>query len=730
MNTHYKISQSTLFLKQKLLLMLLCLAGVANAQLSGSYTINSASATSGTNFNNWYDLATTLTSKGVSGAVTVTVQTDITSATQPVFGAISGASSTNTITIDGGSKIYTYSGSYEAISFNGADYVTIKNAVIRNSTTGAYAGLIRFTNGSNYNKIDNCTLEFSALASATSGTYYVAFSYYNTSPTSATSITNGNNNTLSNNTMRTLAANSAGPFYAVSCMGNTSTYSSTGDNNTFTANKIQNFYYYAVINYYTNGNQFIDNDISRDNATSSSPISTSPYGIYSYYTYGSSRSTIYRGNNMHDLPYKNASSSSTTNYMAYWYGIYAYYNYGSTTYPFVLDKNIQKNIMVYYYSYNFYMLYNYVVDLTNNTLDNLQTYASGYSVYPFYVNYGSDYNIVGNTIKNCYIGQSGTGYAYMYYLYYIYNTYRSWNLFEDNVLNDNWSGYYFYGAYIQYYSSWKINRNKMVNNNTGTNYSKNQGYLYCFYLYYLYNIDFTSNLMANNTGYYGNYNIYTYNYNSGVTANIYQNTLHYDASYGSHFSYGYVMQEAQSSVYFVGNIGDYKSPYYVYGAYLYNASATNLKEVDRNTFYINVPNQYWCMATTGYSSYSGWAGDPKAGPNNRIDNPAWVDAAKNDFRSNSFETQNNVPTVALNKMDVTKANRNTTAGDRGAMENYMDAEANKTDYSVPSTVCAGYSSPSNIYVKNNFVDTIYNFYCCLQHQRKSHPSVGKNTHPA
>ncbi|MEK0439591.1 MAG: hypothetical protein RLZZ504_507, partial [Bacteroidota bacterium] len=108
-----------MFLKQKLLLMLLCLAGVANAQLSGSYTINSASATSGTNFNNWYDLAASLTTNGVKGAVTVTVQTDITSASQPVFGAISGASSTNTITIDGGSKIYTYSGSYEAISFNG-----------------------------------------------------------------------------------------------------------------------------------------------------------------------------------------------------------------------------------------------------------------------------------------------------------------------------------------------------------------------------------------------------------------------------------------------------------------------------------------------------------------------------------------------------------------------------------------------------------------------------------
>ncbi len=689
--------------------MLLCLAGVANAQLSGSYTINAGSATSGTNFNNWYDLAAKLTSGGVTGAVTVTVQTDVTSTTQPVFGAISGASSINTITIDGGGKTYSYGGSYEAIAFNGADYVTIKNAIVRNSTTSAYAGLIRITNGSNYNKIDNCTLEFSALASATTGTYYLAFSYANTSVTAATSSTNGIGNTISNNTMRTLATNSAGPFYGVVCMGNTSTYSSAGDDNNITNNKIQNFYYYGIINYYTNGNQFVDNDISRENASSSSTVSTSPYGIYSLYTYGKNRSTIIRGTNIHDLPYKGASSSSTTNYIAYWYGVYAYYNYGNTTYPFVVDKNIQKNIMVYYYAYNFYMNYNYVVDLTGNTVDNLKTYSSGYSTYPFYINYGSDYNITGNTVKNCYIGETGSGYAYTFYLYYIYNTNRSWNLFEDNVIQDNWANYYFYGAQIYYYASWKINRNKIVNNNTGTNYSKNQGYLYCFYLYYLYNIDFNSNLMANNTGYYSNYNIYTYNGNSGYTANIYQNTMHYDASYGSHFAYGYVMQEAYSTVNFVGNVGDFTSPYYVYGAYLYNTNAANLKEVDRNTFDCKVPNTYWCMATTGYSDYGSWRGDAKAGPNNRYDKLAWMDVAKNDFRSNCFEAQNNVPTVAVNKNDVTKALRNTTAGDRGAIENYMDAEATKTDYTVPSTVCAGYSSSSNIYVKNNFVDTIYNF---------------------
>jgi len=192
-----------------------------------------------------------------------------------------------------------------------------------------------------------------------------------------------------------------------------------------------------------------------------------------------------------------------------------------------------------------------------------------------------------------------------------------------------------------YYASWKINRNQIVRNTTSTS----QGYLYCFYLYYLYNLEFTSNLMANNVGYYGNYNIYTYNYNSGYTADVRQNTLHYNATYGSHFAYGYLMQESQSAVYFVGNVGDYTSPYYVYGAYLYNTNTANMKEVDRNTFYINVPNQYWCLATTGYNDYGSWRGDSKCGPNNRYDNPAWVKTSTGDFRSNCFEMSNNVPTV-------------------------------------------------------------------------------------
>jgi hypothetical protein len=364
MNTHYKFTKSASFLKGKFLLMLLFLAGVANAQLSGSYTIDAASSTSGTNFNSWSAFASAVTSSGVSAAVSVTVKSNVTTTTQSVFGAISGASSTNTITIDGGSFVLSYGGSYEAISFTGADYVTIKNATLRNSATGAYAGLVRFSGASNYNKIDNCVTEFSALVNATTGTYYVAFANSSTSPASATSATNGIGNTVSNCTMRTTATNAAGPFYGITLAGNTSSYSTVGDDNNITANKIQNFYYGAIWNTYSNGNQFVDNDISRSNATSSSTVSTGLYGIYSFYTYGTNRSTVYRNNNVHDLPYLNASNSSTTNYISTWYGLYAYYNYGTTTYPFVVDKNAFKNIMVYSIAYNYYLFYNYVVDFS------------------------------------------------------------------------------------------------------------------------------------------------------------------------------------------------------------------------------------------------------------------------------------------------------------------------------------------------------------------------------
>ena len=709
MKIHYKLSKSTAFLRQKMLLMLLCLAGVANAQLSGSYTINSASATGGTNYATWSAFASAIGTSGVSGAVKVTVMTDETTSATVTLNAISGASSTNTIAIDGNGKKLSSSATYEAIGFNGADYVTIKNLIVQKTGTGTIQTGIRFYNNSDYNEINGCTIDYTAMTGGTTaGGAYIAFASSQTSLTTTSSTNNGSYNKIINNVMQTSAANSAGPCYGIMDQQSTSTYYSAANNNSFEGNTIKNFYFYGVYNRYTNGEQFINNDFSRANATSSSSTSSTMYGIYSYYVYSTNRSTAYNKNNFHDLPRAGVSLGSTPLY--YFYGIYAYYNYGTTTNPIKLDANIFKDINVYYYYYGHYLYYNYVMDITNNTFDNVDAYASGYQSYAYRNYYGSDYSMIGNTIKNCDAGMVGTGYFYGVYNYYIYNSYRSNNLFEDNQIIDNNAGYYNYAVMLYYYSSYKINRNRIVGNGTGSS----GGYFYGLYLYYLYNEEITSNIIADNMGYYGNYNIYTYNYNSGVTTQWRQNTLHMKIpsnAYTYHFSYGYLIQDVQSALYFTGNIADMTSPYYIYPAYLYNGNAqTNIKEVDYNTFWLNVPNQAWYMGTNNYNSYSGWSQDGKAGKNNNWNNPAWVDEANNDFRSNCFETQNNVPTVTNVLTDQAKKNRHLIKSDRGAYENYMDAAASKTDFSIGSTVCAGHEATgANIYVKNNFVDTIYNF---------------------
>ena len=75
-------------------------AGTAMAQLSGTYTVNSGAATSGTNYASFTALASALSTSGVSGAVTVNVVAGTYSG-QMELKVIPGASSTNTITING-----------------------------------------------------------------------------------------------------------------------------------------------------------------------------------------------------------------------------------------------------------------------------------------------------------------------------------------------------------------------------------------------------------------------------------------------------------------------------------------------------------------------------------------------------------------------------------------------------------------------------------------------------
>ena len=166
MKKHYKSSANGFFTKVKALLMLLCVTGIAQAQLSGNYTIDATKTTGGTNYATWSAFASAIGTSGVSGAVKVTVMNDETSASAITFNAISGASSTNTITIDGNGKKLISSSTYEAIAMNGPDYLTLTNLTIQKTGTGTTQMGIRLYNYADYNTISNCTIEFTALSSA------------------------------------------------------------------------------------------------------------------------------------------------------------------------------------------------------------------------------------------------------------------------------------------------------------------------------------------------------------------------------------------------------------------------------------------------------------------------------------------------------------------------------------------------------------------------------------
>jgi hypothetical protein len=155
-----------------------------------------------------------------------------------------------------------------------------------------------------------------------------------------------------------------------------------------------------------------------------------------------------------------------------------------------------------------------------------------------------------------------------------------------------------------------------------------------------------------------------------------------------------LFQETASQYNFVGNILDAVSNYYIYPAYIVANTATNVRSINFNSYLVTGTGgtQIWRSGTTNHNSYSAWKGDVLVGPEENFTDPQWVDFAKLDMRSNSFETQNNKPTNSTFNLDLLRKSRNASRSDRGALENYMDISAFDSRTQIPSSVCAGFST--------------------------------------
>ena len=140
----------------------------STAQLSGNYTINSAATTSGTNFQSFNDLLSSLTTNGVSGAVNVNVVPGSGPYNERViFTNYTGASNTNRLTINGNAekiKFTPTASDFRIVGFDSASYITLKNLnIIGKDTLKGYG--IHLKNKSKHIIIEGCAIDLTAVIS-------------------------------------------------------------------------------------------------------------------------------------------------------------------------------------------------------------------------------------------------------------------------------------------------------------------------------------------------------------------------------------------------------------------------------------------------------------------------------------------------------------------------------------------------------------------------------------
>lgn len=418
-------------------------AGTAMAQLSGTYTINAGGTTSGTNYADFSDLATDLIADGVSGAVTVNVVASSGPYAENFYlEEISGASATNTITINGNGNTISQGGNI--VELEGTDYITFNNLVFK-ETSSSSDKLFHAYGDCEYLTINNC--EFIAEKS----TAYAGYPAYYTSAY----VWIGNNNfayqnptdentniTITNNKMwkGSSSVNAYGKNYGVVC---SQAQSMTSDaSNVISGNDMQDLGQYGIYLRYASGYTINDNAIHNEN---NSNTNTYMYGIYIYnYFSSSNKACAINGNKIYEL------NGQRTYAYASIYGIYAYGYYAST------DFEIRNNVIDLYGPYYKYGIYNYSynasgeANIIGNTIvmDGVVTYAytRHYGIYNYYAPKGEVKNNIITDVTQSWGSTSGGSWS-------IY-TYNPNCTFDHNNLDNSTmaGGVLPSNAYIGYYS--------------------------------------------------------------------------------------------------------------------------------------------------------------------------------------------------------------------------------------------------------------------------------------
>ncbi|HCD68486.1 MAG TPA: hypothetical protein DEQ56_08415, partial [Bacteroidetes bacterium] len=505
-------------------------AGAVSAQLSGTYTINSGAATSGTNYASFTAFATAINGVGVSGPVTVNVVSGSGPYNETVTFTASGTA-TNTITVNGNDN--TIKGSTQAtISLNGADYFTFDNLNVDAAGTGTGTRCYWLYNNADNNTIKNSDLIISAYTSTSNSTAYIAFS---ASATARSAGSHGTGNVIDNNTMKGNGTNS-GPYSGIDDYRSSS---SKSGNQTITNNDIRHCYYGHFYFYYTNGFTIENNYLTTFRNDAQNGTGTT-YPGYLYQCGGSNQCKF--------------NDNTITGLGGYYqYGVYVYYCDGTAANPTQVNNNTWTNNSSGYYFYSSRTGYSSNLEVKGNTVTNNSATYYMYGSYNY--NYGENNIIIEDNI----ISDNAANYCYPMYNY----SYNANNItINRNRITNNASAYYMYN-YMAYYGDNVICTNNLIAGNSATYYAYN-------FCYYVVSGTYSHNTIVatENTDYY-NYGIYGY-FNASTDLTFNNNII----VVGGNSSYGY----SHYGVYFGGTLTNISWNNNVYHAtsavQYYNGSTT------------------------------------------------------------------------------------------------------------------------------------------------------------
>ncbi len=238
--------------------------------VSGTFTINSAAATGGTNFQS-FNAAYDYIKCGINGPVVFNVNgTSGPYTEQLIMSPVPGASATNTVTFNGNGRTlqFTSTNTNEraTIKLNGADHIKFDNLVINanGTATTEYGFGVQLINDADSNAITNSIVNINTSSTSTNFAGIVMSASATSAVGTGTTLCDGN--VITGNTV-------TGGYYGITLVG--SSTSAVRDNNV-SGNNIREFYLYGIFMTGNYATKVDSNTVSRPTRT----IVTTFNGIY------------------------------------------------------------------------------------------------------------------------------------------------------------------------------------------------------------------------------------------------------------------------------------------------------------------------------------------------------------------------------------------------------------------------------------------------------------------